>query len=211
MVNRFTSYATGPAGGFWTLDRVKLSASVERVRGNVNDLLVKMTKWVDEAFNEIALDWMNEAQRRLAPQQRSGELHNSAQIDATTIENDALVKRFGFNAVYASFRDHGGTINAKRSDNLAIPLAPILDGRGVSRYQTPRQEPKLFPIKTKAGKVFLAMEVGGRLEFHWKLQPSVTQRGSFYFSSVVTERKPHVAGLVGALFARRLEEENRAA
>ncbi len=208
MANRYT---TGSAGPFWTLDQVKLKASVERVRGNITDLLGKMVKWVDEAFSEVAMDWLTEAQRRLAPHERSGNLHGSAQIDATVLEGDAIVKRFGFNAVYAAFRDHGGTIYAKRSDNLAIPLAPILDGRGVSRYQTPRQEPKLFPIRTKDGRVFLAMEVGGRLEFHWKLQPSVTQKGTFYFSSVAAERKPHVAAVVGSVFARRLEEENRAA
>ncbi len=208
MANRYTN---AKPSGFFTLDQVKLKASVERVRGNLNQLLGKMVGWVDQAFDEIALDWLTEAQRRLAPQERTGNLHGSAQIDRTALEGDTLVKRFGFNAVYAAFRDHGGTITAKRSEYLSIPLAPILDGRGVSRFQTPRQEPKLFPIRTQDGRLFLAMEVGGRLEFHWKLQKSVTQKGSFYFSSVVEERKPHVPALVGALFALKLGEENRAA
>ncbi len=207
MANRYIGAQTN---AFWSINVTRIKADVQRVRGNLDRLLGKMLGWVSQAMHAIALDWMSEAQRRLAPQKRSGELHNSAQIDDAVVEGDAIVKRFGFNAPYAAFRDHGGTITARRSDMLSIPLSPILDANGTSRYQTPRQEPKLFLVKMKDGRLFLAMRVPGGLEFHWKLQKSVKQDGSFYFSAVVSERRAHVAALLGSLFARKLEEENRA-
>ncbi len=160
-----------------------------------------------EALYKVAQDLMMASQARLAPQNRSEALSQSAAISQPEIIAGEVVVVAGFQAVYAAFRDHGGTIVPTRADVLAIPQKPILDGNGESIYANPRQEPLLFVVRwigydgtPRAG---LAMKVGGKLEIHWVFKHSVTQEGSHYFTATIQERRAQV----GAIAAQLVKDE----
>lgn len=73
---------------------------------------------------------------------------------------------------YARIHEKGGIITPKKSQFLAIPLAPVQQGSGASRLTSPRNDGILVPLRL-AGRLFLVRVVGkgarSRIEFRWLL------------------------------------------
>lgn len=96
-------------------------------------------------------------------------------------------------------QERGGTIRAKRTRNLAIPISDL------ARKRRPRDFPDLFVfISTKGkGKALLAREIGknadgtARLEFLYVLKPSVRLKKTRYFSKAIKGVEGQIVALVG--------------
>lgn len=194
-------------GSAISFDQELLLDGIEQVKVSLDFAAHVVRAALSEALYEIAKDLTIAAQARLAPQNRSERLSQSAAVAEPEISASEIVVVAGFQEVYAAFRDHGGTIVPVRADVLTIPQKPILDSNGESIYANPRQEPKLFVIrwigfdgKPRAG---LAMKVDGRIEIHWIFAHSVTQDGSKYFTGTIQERQSQV----GAMSAQLVKDE----
>jgi len=138
-----------------------------------------------QAETEIANDINSDAQARI--NNRSGDLSRSATVEEVVITGDQISVLFGFNSLHGRQTDKGGEILPKRGRMLAIPLDPILTGRGVPQYPSPRAEPGLFLLKLW-GKLFLARKMGKTdktIQLHWLLVPRVEQPGTRFFSGAV--------------------------
>lgn len=176
---------------------------VDDAKAGLDQAAALVRKLMGDAMYDIARDILQEAQRRLAPQNRSHNLSQSAAFEVPEATLDEITLALGFQANYAAFRNFGGTIVPVRADVLAIPQKPILDGNGESIYANPRQEPTLFVFRwigfdgtPRAG---LAMKVGDKIEVHWVFKDSVTQQGSDYFTGTIAERAPHVGAIAASI------------
>lgn len=104
---------------------------------------------------------------------RSGTLRRS--FDATVTE----LGKVGWRAVifsdvkYAAIHEFGGTIRARKSKYLTIPLPPMLTATGVLR-QSARSVPDTFVFKSKRGNLFIARtDANGKLELLFLLRTEV--------------------------------------
>lgn len=192
--------------GSITLDLPKLNQGIAQAKAGLDVAAGFVRKMMGEAMYEIARDILVTSQNRLAPQNRSERLSQSAVFETPRFENGDILLRLGFQAPHAAIRDQGGVIVPTKADTLAIPQAPILDANGESRYANPRQEPKLFviriPAKNFAG---LAMKVGDKLEIHWVFKDRVVQSGSHYFTGTIEERRAQIAPLAAQLLKSALD------
>jgi len=160
------------------IDR-KLDATLDQILGATTQAMV-----------EIANDVNSEAQSRI--NNRSGDLSRGATVEEPEIKGEEIIVRFGFNKKHARQRDQGGPIVPKNARMLAIPLDPILTGRGVPQYPSPRAEPDLFLLKLW-GKLFLARKMGKTdrtIQLHWLLVDRVEQEGSHFLTGSVQEATP---------------------
>lgn len=99
---------------------------------------------------------------------RTGTLARSVFVGVTGKVDEgnrsaALVITIGGGASkYAPIHEFGGTITARKSKFLAIPLPAARTASGVSRYASPRDVPGLKLIKSRAGNLLLVKERRGR-------------------------------------------------
>jgi phage gpG-like protein len=76
---------------------------------------------------------------------------------------------------YAAIHEYGGTITAKRSKYLAIPIHPSLKtAAGIAKVPGPRSVPGLFFITSKKGNHLLVKSVGKNIEPWYLLRKSVS-------------------------------------
>jgi hypothetical protein len=187
---------------FITLDHGRIRAGVDQAKGRLREAGQVTLKAATRGMVLFAEDLVSQAQENLENQTRSGDLKASGTVGDVQATNDGLELPFGFNKEYGAQVDQGGTIKPKKGRMLAIPLGPILTGRGVPRYKSPREEPDL-QLVVLAGKVFLVKKVARKsgerrfADFHWLLVPEVNQKGSGYFSRVVTQNAPKATEVVG--------------
>lgn len=109
---------------------------------------------------------------------RTGALRRSVRANVEKLGGGYRVTfRAGANVPYARIHETGGAITAKRTSNLAIPLAAAKTKAGVSRLASPRQDPTLKFIVSKRGSKLLVRIVGKgankRIIPHYVLKPSV--------------------------------------
>jgi hypothetical protein len=152
-----------------------------------------------------ANDMVANAQRRLEPQTRSGELSASGSVTDPEMTQHAVEVWIGFNKEYAAQREKGGPIRAVRAKMLAIPLDPALTAAGVPKYSSPREIPGAFVLKLW-GRAFIAAEAGtGKnriLTLFYVLKESVVQTGSHYMEITLVEKGPEMAGVVSEAVGR---------
>ncbi len=196
---------------FWIFDVGKFSTSVKQAKLGLAKAEERLKAAVGHGLVLLAEDWIAAAQQRAAV--RSGDLRGSADVVGPTVNGTEVSVEFGFNLRYARFRNFGGTIKPIKARMLAIPLKPVLTGRGVARYSSPREQNDLFVIKL-AGKIYLARKRWKRkpkglpawqnIELDWLLVPSVTQKGDKFFTAVIEERKAQAPALVASLIRKEL-------
>lgn len=180
-----------PNDGFLSMDAGRVEADIAKVNQALDIAGERAIQATTQALNEFANELLAEAQNRL--HNRSGDLSASGTVTDARIEENAIVLDVGFNKEYAAQVDLGGVITPKKGRMLAIPLEPILTGRGVARFASPREEPDLQLVPL-FGKLFLvkkkARKSGERRfgDFHWLLVPEVNQDGTAYLSDAVRER-----------------------
>jgi hypothetical protein len=128
---------------------------------------------------------------------------------AASFTSAALVEKVGGNSAVigvvgsahpaSRIQERGGTIRAKRTRNLAIPISDL------ARKRRPRDFPDLFVVVSKKGKgqALLARAIGTnadgsvRLEFHYVLKPSVRLKKTRYFSKAIAGVEGEIIALVG--------------
>jgi hypothetical protein len=176
-----------------------LLGDIEKVKGGLDQASYVVVESLMRALDAIARDILSAAQINLETQTRSGDLSRSGKVTDVVLSDGKINVSLGFTEVYAAQRDQGGTITAKNGKMLAIPLAPILTATG-SRFKSPLEETNLECISI-LGNVYLVDKTTH--EFHWLLTPSVTQKGSYYLTSVVQERQ----GQVGAVAAQLVKDD----
>jgi hypothetical protein len=195
------------SGNFLAFDQDSFEESIRSAKLGLDLASVVVNRIVSDALYRQAQELMGAAQARLAPENRSEKLSQSAVIATPEVADSAVFVLAGFQANYAAFRDHGGTIVPVRADVLTIPQEPILDSNGESKFANPRQEPLLFVARwigfDGVARAGLAMKVDGKLEIHWLFANSVTQKGSSYFTGTIQERAPQV----GAVLAQITKDE----
>jgi len=189
---------------FFSIDLGKLKASVASVEGRLDEAEGQWIAAVRYAMGGWMNDVIAEAQQKASV--RSGDLRGSATVTDPTFDGTWISLSGGFNIGYSRQRDQGGEIVAKNGTMLSIPLDPIMTGRGVARYSSPREEDGLFVLKLW-GRVFLAKRRGKTdrtIELHWVLKNRVTQRGDGFFSSVIETRRSTAAEQIGTVAAANL-------
>jgi hypothetical protein len=196
---------------FWIFEAGKFKASVAQAKLGLEAAEVKLKAAVARSLGLLAEDWLSTAQARAHV--RSGALRGSADVLDPVIVGTEISVEFGFNIRYGRFRNFGGTIKPVKAKMLAIPLKPVLTGRGVARYSSPREQRDLFVIRL-AGKLFLARKRWKRkpkgvpawqnIELDWKLVPSVTQQGDKFLTSVIEERRDQAPALLAELVRKEL-------
>jgi hypothetical protein len=105
--------------------------------------------------------------------------------------------------VYARIQDEGGSIKAKRSKLLAIPLTP----KAKSRW--PRDWPKnsLALIKTKKGNLLLIDAKSKRIKAHYVLTPRVRIPGRNYLAEAEANSMDEVNAILTDAFGKRIDVE----
>ena len=190
-----------------TLDAGRVQADVARAGKQLDVALRRTIEATKLGMLQLAEHIGGEASENLESQTRSGGLRESWTVGDMREEAGTLVVDFGFNKSYAAQVDRGGEI-LPRGRMLAIPLRPILTGRGVPRYSSPREEPDL-QLVVLAGKVFLMKKVKRARKnwsnlFHWLLVPRVEQSGSGYFRRAVLDNVPKASEVVADAVRRGL-------
>jgi hypothetical protein len=188
-----------------TLNSSRIKADLGKVGQRMSmarQLAINATR---EAMTLHAHAMVADAQRRLEPQTRSGELAASGSVTDTEVTAQFVEVWIGFNKEYAAMREKGGTIKAVRTKMLAIPLDPALTAAGVPRYSSPREIPGAFVLKLW-GRAFIAAEAGkGQnriLTLFYVLKESVQQTGSHYMEITLVERGPQMAAVVSEAISR---------
>lgn len=116
---------------------------------------------------------------------RSGKLADSLGSEVLSDVRATHLVQFvggGLAAKYAKVHEgppyFSGAITPKIAKHLAIPLGPEKTAAGVTRKRSPRDDPALFMIRSKAGNLLLVKRVGkgknSRIQPHWLLKKSVT-------------------------------------
>jgi hypothetical protein len=175
-----------------TISTGSVQQAVRGINRSLDASLEKILLATGQAITEIANDVNADAQARI--NNRSGDLSRSATVEEIIVTADQISVRFGFNSLHGRQTDQGGPILPKRGRMLAIPLDPILTGRGVSRYPSPLAEPGLFLLKLW-GKLFLAKKMGKQdasIQLHWLLTPKVEQPGTRFFTGAVRQATPDI-------------------
>lgn len=191
----------------FSINTGRIRADVEKVGVRLDFARQLALNATREAMILHGHDMIADAQRRLEPQTRTGELSASGGITDPEVTAKEITLDLGFNKEYAAMRERGGTIRATRTKNLAIPLDPALTAAGVPRFSSPREIPGAFVLKLW-GKVFIAAEAGkGKnriLTLFYILKPSVTQTGSHFMEQTIFEKGPQLASQIASAQGRAL-------
>jgi len=191
----------------FTIDTGRLKADLSKIGDRLDFARQLALNATAEAMTMHGHDMIADAQKRLEPQTRSGNLGASGGITEPEFSSGVVTLDLGSNIEYARQVDQGGTITAKRGRMLAIPLDPALTASGVPRFSSPREIPGAFVLKLW-GKVFIAAEAGkGKnrvLTLFYILKHSVTQKGSHFFSRTVYEKGPQVGRAIADNVGRAL-------
>ena len=189
------------------LDVGKVRADIKRVKAKVQEganIAIEETKVTMARYAEFLI---GQAQAKI--NNRSGILSRTGTVADLRESEGELVQEFGFNSLHGAQTDQGGTIRAKSKKNLAIPLPPVLTPAGVSRFNSPREEPDLQLIVGKRHRFLMKKFKGSRKlvrsDLHWLLVPQVTQKGTRYFSDTIKENKEKTATVISEAVKKRLE------
>jgi hypothetical protein len=162
--------------------------------GPARDLLADMQREMpgilEDAVLAVALEVEGELKRSAAQRldkDPTGDLVRSIR----TVDRQGGVKVVGSDRPYARIQDVGGPIRPTTGRYLAIPIDQPKSLRGKWPRDYARGE--LYFVQAKDGRAYLFHAPSGRLEF--KLQESVTIRGTRWFTDVV-DRMPQIAGEV---------------
>lgn len=185
----------------------RLDAWVKRLEG----LEQQLAREVGKAATELSLRAERNAKllgtTRL--RRRSGHLVGSIQGTARPSPDggavDAVVSAGGRGGVgtvkYARLQEMGGTVRPTRSTKLAIPLPAAQTAAGVSRYASPRHNPNLVLVRSRAGNLVLIDKHTGVP--HYVLKDQVTITPHWYLrdgmKAAVEEMKPRVSEAVRKL------------
>jgi len=183
----------------FTLNVGRLKADLSKIGDRLDFARQKAIEATREAMVQHGHDMIADAQRRLEPQTRTGNLGLSGGITDPEVKDGVVTLDLGFNIEYARQVDRGGTIQARRASMLAIPLDPALTAAGVPRFSSPREIPGGFVLRLW-GKVFIAARRGkgknATIVLYYLLKRSVTQKGSHYFSTTVYEKGPQLGSAI---------------
>ena len=190
-----------------TLDVGKVRADIKRVKekvqGGVN-IVLEETKVTMARYAEFLI---GQAQAKI--NNRSNDLSRSGTVTDLIEDEGELRIEFGFNSPHGAQTDTGGVIRAKSKKNLAIPLPPVLTPAGISRFNSPREEPDLQLIVGKRHRFLMKKFKGDRKlvrsDLHWLLVPQVTQKGTRYFADTIKENKERTSEVVAAAVKQGLE------
>lgn len=84
----------------------------------------------------------------------------------------------------ARIQEYGGTITAKRSKYLTIPLRAALTAAGAPKRPDARSWDDAFILKARNGKLFIARRAGKALQLLYRLQESVRLPARFGFRAL---------------------------
>ncbi len=195
------------SGEMFYFDLDGFLSDIEKVKLGLDTAKALVRASTRDVLGDIARDILSAAQIRLETQTRSGDLSRSATLIDPQDSGTSIIVGLGFSARYAAQRDQGGTILPKNGRCLAIPLDPVLTPAGVARYDSPLRDdgaPNGMFIVQLWGKLYLAQMLGpGHIEFRWLLVPSVTQKGSHFFTDAVQERQAQI----GAIAAQGVKDD----
>jgi len=119
---------------------------------------------IGKVATKIALDGERNAKINATTRmrKRTGHLRRSIQGRTKRASEDVIevhVSAGGTAALgtikYARIQELGGTVRPKTARMLAIPLGPALTAAGVNRRTSPRDNPNLVLIKSRAGRLLL--------------------------------------------------------
>ena len=195
---------------FITMEAGKVAADVRAIHLRLDAEMEAVLAATSGAMTEVLNDVISDSQQRI--NNRSGELSRTATVEEVVRSEGQLSLRGGFNSKHGRQTDQGGDIVSSRPGGLlAIPLDPALTGRGVLKAEYAvtgpgglRNIPGLRLQKSHSGKLFLVKDLGDRTDFLFLLTPRVHQKGTKFFTSVLTERTPTIAPTIAGRIVERL-------
>lgn len=130
-------------------------------------------------------------------QRRSGKGIASIMASRLVMEGPTL------NDIMASFdtgtmtiHETGGTIRARNSRFLTIPLPAALDRRGLPKKRSAREWPNTFVRRSRAGNLIIFQNLRGRLIPLYLLKPQVTIPARLGMGRKVEEELPRLEAAI---------------
>lgn len=135
-----------------------ISSNIKKVRKSVQkftqkELVAQIKKGLRDPITKVQSDLIQATDQNL--NRRTGTLARSwvrPQVVGKTIKELSVI--FINEAVYADIQEHGGKIEAKRAQFLAIPLEAAKTPAGVPRFSSPLRESTAPPMFFAKGILF---------------------------------------------------------
>lgn len=107
---------------------------------------------------------------------------------------------------YANILETGGTIKARRSKYLTVPLPAALTKAGTTKQPEARDFKNTFVKKARSGKLIIFQKVGkrGKIVPLFVLLKSVKIRPFRYLSTTLDQVKPRIFQIMNATISREL-------
>jgi len=138
----------------------------------------------------VLLKETEEDAKRRAPV-RSGNLRRSVFTRIT-----ARQLMLGSSAPYARIIEEGGLITPKRARYLSIPI-----GGDAKRLAGPRSDGKLFVLRMRDGRLFLARRDGKTIDIRWRLVSSVRRKARPFLGPAFKRLVQRLPGELGKTIA----------
>lgn len=154
----------------------KMGSKLEAFRQKVERMVVTTLRKASTEYQQQMIGRLSGPTGPDTLSRRTGQLARSVKgVVESTGSTVKVTLSIGAQAPYAKIHETGGTITPKRSRYLAIPLAAAKTAAGVTRLASPRMDPTLRLIRSKAGNLLLVRpKKRGGFTPMWVLKSSVT-------------------------------------